>query len=114
MRTNPNTLKDAERKYFRDPASRRRIEEMTAKILIRQQLIDLRKKRGLTQKQLAARMGVTQPVVAELESAAPRNIELRTLVRAALALGATLTVELKPVEGAVPNRTHRGPKRKAA
>ena len=79
----------------KDPAARRRVEEMTDKILVRQDLIALRKARGLTQKRLAERMGVSQPVVAELESSAPRNIELRTLVRTAAALGATLRISLE-------------------
>ena len=82
----------------KDPAVRRRVEEMTEKILVRQDLIALRRARGLTQKQLAERMGVSQPVVAELESSAPRNIELRTLVRAAAALGATLRISLEIAE----------------
>ena len=79
----------------KDPAARRRVEEMTEMVLVRQDLIALRKARGLTQKQLAERMGVSQPVVAELESSAPRNIELRTLVRTAAALDATLRISLE-------------------
>jgi DNA-binding XRE family transcriptional regulator len=83
-------------KLRRNPAARRRVEEMAAKISIRQDLIALRKKRGLTQAQLGKLMGASQSMVAALESESPRNIELRTLVRAAVALRATLKVELKP------------------
>ena len=58
-------------------------------------LIRLREKRGITQKQLASLMGVSQPLIAQLESATPRNIELRTLVRAAVALGAEIKIQLR-------------------
>ena len=40
-------------------------------------------------------MGVSQPLVSQLESATPRNIELRTLVRAAIALGAEIKIQLR-------------------
>lgn len=76
-------------------AARRRIDEMLAKILIRNDLIRLREKRGITQKQLATLMGVSQPLIAQLESVTPRNIELRTLVRAAVALGAEIKIQLR-------------------
>jgi predicted XRE-type DNA-binding protein len=86
-------------------AARRRVDEMLAKILIRNDLIRLREKRGLTQKQLATLMGVSQPLIAQLESSTPRNIELRTLVRAAIALGAEIKIQLR--------ETQRGRKRAA-
>ncbi len=78
-----------------NPVARRRVDEMLAKILIRNDLIRLREKRGVTQKQLAILMGVSQPLIAQLESATPRNIELRTLVRAAVALGAEIKIQLR-------------------
>lgn len=96
VKTEAGIMEWLDAKLRRNPSARRRVEEMAAKINIRQDLIALRKKRGLTQAQLAKLMGASQPMVAALESESPRNIELRTLVRAAVALGATLKVELKP------------------
>lgn len=93
------TWERIESTYLSDAETRRRVEELTAKITIRQDLIALRKKRGLTQKHLADRMGVSQPTVAVLESAAPRNIELHTLFRAAVALGAQVRVTLEEFPG---------------
>lgn len=61
---------------------------------VRDQLVALRKKRGLSQRELAHRLGVSQPVVAEWESLEPRNVEIKTLVRIAAALGAQLRMEL--------------------
>jgi predicted XRE-type DNA-binding protein len=78
-----------------NPGARRRVDEMLAKILIRNDLLRLREKRGITQKQLASLMGVSQPLIAQLESVTPRNIELRTLVRAAVALGAEIKIQLR-------------------
>lgn len=95
VKTEPGIMDWLNETLERDTAGRQRIEEMTEKILVRQDLVALRKVRGLTQRQLAERMGVTQAVVAELESSAPRKIELRTLVRAAAALGATLRISLE-------------------
>jgi DNA-binding XRE family transcriptional regulator len=95
VKTEPGIMDWLNKDLRKDPAARRRVEEMSERILVRQDLIALRKARGLTQKQLAGRMGVSQPVVAELESSAPRNIELRTLVRAAAALGATLRISFE-------------------
>ena len=94
----------------KDPSARQRVQEMAAKIMIRQDLIALRKARGLTQKQLAERIGVSQPVVAEFESGGARNIELRTLVRAAAALGATLRVTLETEPSRIQHRTRRARK----
>ena len=113
VRTEAGIMEWLNESLRRNPAARRRVEEMTERILVRQDLIALRKARGLTQKQLAERMGVSQPVVAELESSAPRNVELRTLVRAAAALGATLRISLEIAEPRGRARSRR-PRKAAA
>lgn len=74
--------------------TRRRSLKTDAVVPIREQLVALRKKRGLTQKQLAELMGVSQPVVAEFELGAGRGMQLRTAIRAAAALGAEFRVDL--------------------
>ena len=56
----------------------------------------LRELRGLSQAQLADRLGITQSAIAQLESAQPKNVELRTLVRVATALGARVDVSIRP------------------
>jgi transcriptional regulator with XRE-family HTH domain len=63
---------------------------------VAQDLVALREKRGLSQRELAERMGASQPYVAKLESGRVENLGLRTLVKCALALGASLRIELKP------------------
>jgi len=77
------------------PAFQAQVEEELAAINVAQDLIALRESRGLSQVQLAARLGITQSAIAQLESAQPKNVELRTLVRVATALGARVDVSIR-------------------
>ena len=60
-----------------------------------QDLVRLRETAGVSQRDLASRLGVTQPVVARLESGKARNVEVRTLVRAAAALGGRVVLKIE-------------------
>lgn len=62
---------------------------------VREQLVELRKKRGLSQRELAELLGVTQPVVATYEKT--HGIGIATAMRIAIALGARLKVSLELV-----------------
>jgi ribosome-binding protein aMBF1 (putative translation factor) len=70
------------------------VDELVDEILIQQNLTDLRVTRGLSQRELARRIDVSQPVIARIESRRIKNVTLKTLVRAAAALGARLKIEL--------------------
>lgn len=78
---------------MRDDAEYRReyeaLEEETALIAA---MLDARQKAGLTQAQVAERMGVTQPVVAKLEGGRS-NVSFGTLKRYAHAMGRKVKVE---------------------
>ena len=78
------------------PAFQAQVEEELAAINVAQDLVALRESRGLSQVQLAKRLGITQSAIAQLESAQPKNVELRTLVRVAAALGARVDVSIRP------------------
>jgi len=68
---------------------------------------ELREARGLTQTELAQRMGVTQSVIARLELG---GVEPRftTLERVAAALDSKLTIDIQPIEvHAAPSRRSR-------
>jgi predicted XRE-type DNA-binding protein len=78
------------------PAFQAQVEEELAAINVAQDLVALRESRGLSQAQLAGRLGITQSAIAQLESARPKNVELRTLVRVATALGAHVDVSIRP------------------
>ena len=57
-------------------------------------LIRARVDAGLTQAEVAARLGVTQPAVARMESG--RNISLKSVARYAGAIGRPITLEITP------------------
>src|ERR1700681_2155556 len=78
------------------PTFQAQVEAELASINVAQDLVALRESRGLSQVQLAARLGITQSAVAQLESAQPKNVELRTLVRVAAALDAHVDVSIRP------------------
>ncbi len=84
-----------DRLVHHSPQFRTRVEEELAAIHVAQDLVQLRKARGLSQRQLAEQLGVTQSAIAQLESAEPRNLELLTLVRAAAALGGCVRVSIQ-------------------
>jgi transcriptional regulator with XRE-family HTH domain len=73
---------------------RREVEEELAQILIEHKIANLRKREGLTQAALARRSGVSQPMIAQIESGKLNNLTLKTLARTARALGASLKVDL--------------------
>lgn len=81
------------------PAFHAQVEERLAAINIAQDLAALRVSQGLSQTQLAAQLGITQSAIAQLETAQPKNVELRTLVRVATALGAHVEVSIRTRPG---------------
>jgi DNA-binding XRE family transcriptional regulator len=58
-------------------------------------ITELREKSGLTQAQLAEKVGTTQAGISRLENPNYRNYSLKTLDKVATALGARLKVELE-------------------
>ena len=79
-----------------DADLKQKVEEYLNEMMIEQKLAALRTRRGMTQKQLATRLGVSQPHIAKLEAGRAKNIELHTLCRWATALGAKLTLDVVP------------------
>jgi DNA-binding Xre family transcriptional regulator len=79
-----------------DADLKRKVEEYLNEMMIEQKLTALRNQRGMTQAQLAERLGVSQSHIAKLEAGHAKNIELRTLCRWATALGAKLAVDVFP------------------
>ena len=75
---------------------RREVEDELAQILIEHKIAALRKRRGLTQAELAERTGVSQPMIAQIESGKLNNLTLRTLARTVRALDASLKIDLVP------------------
>jgi len=67
------------------------IQLETAKLELAEHLVEYREKKGLTQRQLADKLGVKQQVVAKIENGS--NITLETLIKFLNVLGIVLKVE---------------------
>lgn len=77
------------------PANRARKADVDLSFDLAQLVYDLRKQAGLTQTQLAQRMGTTQSVIARLESGG-HNPNLSLVNRVAHALGARIRLVAEP------------------
>ena len=67
------------------------------------QLVSLREKSGLSQKELARKVGTTQQQISRLESPSYEGHSLSLLRRVARVLGATVRVDIRPREGDRPS-----------
>jgi len=85
------------RKWLEDPAYRKEYEALGEEFALAAAVIEARSRAGLTQQQLARKMGTSQPVIARLESGRMPP-SLRTLKRLAKATGSRLTIKLEPRE----------------
>jgi transcriptional regulator with XRE-family HTH domain len=78
------------------PQFRAEVAAAEVEMLLEHQLAVLRDKEGVTQAELARRLGVSQPVVARFESGRKnRGVELGTIVRHAAALGYEFVASFK-------------------
>ena len=82
------------------------VEEFN-RLMLHQRIADLRERAGLTQAELAKRTGVSQPMIAKLESGRADNLTLRTFFRYALALGYAPRVDFVPLRPSKSRRRHR-------
>ena len=94
---------------LKNPEFRAEYEALEPEFALIRQLIDLRIKRGLSQRQLAKRAEMQQPTIARLEGG--RTASLKTLRRVAEALDAEVQVSLVPREASGGKRARGGPKR---
>ncbi len=77
-----------------DPRLAREVDELVNEMKLEQELVALREKRGLSQRQLAKLLGTSQPYVAKLESGRIKNVGVRTLVKCARALGGSVMIKI--------------------
>ncbi|MGH8577843.1 MAG: helix-turn-helix domain-containing protein [Gammaproteobacteria bacterium] len=80
---------------LKDPAYREAYNSLAEEFALAAAVIEARSRAGLTQEELAERMGTTQPVVARLESGRIRP-STRTLERLAQATGSRLIIRFEP------------------
>ena len=107
-----NTLKDFKARAIARPDVRREYEGLKEEFEILDEILKARAAAGLTQAELAARIGTTQSAVARLETAMGKHSpSIGTLKRYATALGYRLQVRLVKKQGltTVEKMTHSVP-----
>ena len=107
-----NTLKDFKARALARPDVRRKYEGLREEFEILDEILKARAESGLTQAELATRIGTTQSAVARLETAMGKHSpSIGTLKRYASALGYRLHVRLvKERDFTDPEqKTHSGP-----
>jgi len=77
---------------------RNEYNEIEEQFTIAMEVIALRQKHNLTQKELAERVGTSQPAIARLESGNYRNLSLSFIRRIARALNAVPEVHIRSRE----------------
>ena len=65
------------------------------RLRLAQRIAELREQRGLTQAQLAEKVGTTRAGISRLENPNYQNYSLKTLEKVAAALGARLKIEIE-------------------
>ncbi len=92
---------DKKRRWMKDPAFRAEYDALEEEYSIAAGLIRARARAGLTQAEVAKRMGTTQSAVARLEGGRPMP-KIETLRRYAEAVGCQIVVRFRPVQQAAP------------
>jgi transcriptional regulator with XRE-family HTH domain len=96
-------VSELHKRWMKQPKYRRAYDALEEEFVLAGAVIGARRRAGLTQEQLARKMGTTQPVVARLESGNTRP-SLRTLERLAEATGSRLLISFEPRESKNPAR----------
>ncbi len=90
------TLKALKRELLADPDVQKAYDGQAAEFSIVRELIAARMRAGLTQGQIAQRMGTTQSVIARLEGG-KRTPSMNTVARYAQATGCRAVFKLEPL-----------------
>ena len=76
---------------------RQAYEELGEEFQLAEEVIRLRKKKSLTQKELAVKTGTSQPAIARLESGKYQNVSLSFLKRLGRALNTVPEIHFRPL-----------------
>lgn len=106
MNKTPGTTSDAveilRHKFSETPEDRAEIEQIKHDMQIGQQIYDARHAAGLTQAQLAEKIGTTQSVISDLEDAEYEGHSMQMLRKIAAALDLSVQVSFIPAEHPAP------------
>ena len=90
-------ITEMHKKWLKEPKYKKAYDALEDEFVLASAVIDVRNRAGLTQQELARKMGTTQPVVARLEGGRTRP-SMRTLERLAAATGSRLLISFEPRE----------------
>jgi len=93
----PVEYKTLLRKELKNKRFRKEYDKLEEEFTFAKEIIKLRLKAGLTQKQLAEKTRTSQPAIARLESGSYRNVSMAFLRKVGGALGAVPVLKFKKV-----------------
>ncbi|HYF55831.1 MAG TPA: helix-turn-helix domain-containing protein [Salinarimonas sp.] len=93
---------DVVKELLRKPGARKAYEERKEVHRVALAIRKMREDAGLTQKELAAKIGTSQPVIARLERSGARRPNIRTLEKIAKAVNRGMTVRFESAGDASP------------
>jgi predicted transcriptional regulator len=91
--------KDLLKNELKNKEFKKEYQALEEEFLLAKEIIKLRKINKLTQKELAIKVGTSQPAIARIESGSYKNISLSLLRRVANALNAEPIIHLKRKTG---------------
>lgn len=95
------------KKMLKDPAVKAEYDAQAEEFAVLDELLRARRRAGLTQAEVAARMGTKPPAVARLEAGGGsqrHSPSIATLCRYAKAVGCRLEIRLRPSRSTHPRR----------
>jgi ribosome-binding protein aMBF1 (putative translation factor) len=90
------TLKEYSAEQMKNPEFKRAWKDLDQEFMLLESLIRMREKAGITQKELAVKIGTKQPALSRLERGGFRKASVETLKKIADALDAQLVIKLHP------------------
>jgi len=90
------TIKEDIRERMKEPAFKKEWHDLDAEFELLESIIKAREAAGLTQEELARRMGTKQPALSRLERGGFQKANIETLRRIAEALNGRLVVKIEP------------------
>jgi ribosome-binding protein aMBF1 (putative translation factor) len=90
------TLKEYTTEQMKNPAFKKAWKDLDQEFTLLESMIKLREKAGITQHELAAKIGTKQPALSRLERGGFKKASVETLKKIADALDAQLVIKLQP------------------
>jgi ribosome-binding protein aMBF1 (putative translation factor) len=93
------TIEEHIKEQMKDPAFKKAWHDLDTEFELLESMIKAREKAGVSQTELAKRIGTKQPAIARLEGGAFRKATVETLRKIADALDARLVIKLQAKRG---------------